>query len=142
MDGWRFSWSWMGISITLSPPLQTRQRGVVEREVAEVDFVADDVGAPGHEDAGLEGDAVVGALRVEPAQARVLRAQLVQDARRGVPGAVLREDDFVVEAARIQPLAELVRRRGDDGLLVVDWDDDGQVRCHGIRSGQTTVRSA
>ena len=58
----------------------------------------------------------------------VLRRELVADLDGAVPRAVLGEDDLVAPAERLEALAQVDDGGVEDRLLVVDGDDDRDVR--------------
>jgi hypothetical protein len=73
------------------------------------------------------------------ARVAVLRGELVADLDRAVLRAVLGEDDLVAPPQRLEPLAQVDDGGVEDRLLVVDGDDDRDVRVEGRRRGRSTA---
>ncbi len=116
--------------------LEDVDRALVEVGVAEVDLVAEDELAAREQDALLERLAVVRLaerddLHLPVARVGVLGGELVADLDRAVLRAVLGEDDLVAPPERLEALAQVDDGGVEDRLLVVDGDDDRDVRIAG-----------
>ncbi len=112
----------------------------VKLGVAEVDFFADDELAARHEDPLLHGLAVVRLaeahdLHLPLVRVGVLLGEILGDLDGSVLRTVLGEDDLVAPTERLQPLAEIHDGGVQDGLLVVDRDDERDARVSAGHDG-------
>ena len=108
--------------------LEDRHRAPVEVDVAQIDLVAEDVLAARLFDAAPERAPVVRLPERERAHLRKAGRHLVRDLDRPITRPVLGEDDLVREARVAQAIDEVHDRRLEDRLLVVDRDDDRDLR--------------
>ena len=126
--------------------LEDVDRALVEVGVAEVDLVAEDEVAAREQDALLQRLAVVRLaqaddLHLPVARVGVLGGELVADLDGAVLRAVLGQDDLVAPAERLQSLAEVDDGGVEDRLLVVDGDDDRDVRVRPAARRRSRVPS-
>src|SRR5262249_58673112 len=99
--------------------------------ITEVDLATEHQLAAGLEKPLLQRRTVVGGAGMEPAQPGMLRHQPLEERLGTVGGAVLGEEDLVVQPPGVEPRPELRQRRGEDALLVVDRNDHAQTRGAG-----------
>ena len=119
--------------VTVEQPVQ---RAAVEVDVAEVDLVAHDDGPSGAQDPLLQRPPVVRPADGEVAHVVVLRGEVAAQLHSAVGASVLAQQDLVGPIERTQPLAQIDDGGVEDGLLVVDGDDDGDLGlAHGLPRG-------
>src|SRR6185437_10436165 len=100
----------------------------VELGVEEIDLVADDEGAARLEDPLLHRQPVVGLSDRQHTDVGMLGHELAADLHRAIARAVLAQQELVAPAEATQLLFQLQHRAAQDPLLVVDGDDDREVR--------------